>query len=186
MDPLVPWLLLLIAGLVVACASMHSRLREVESASNARQSIVADELKDAEVALVAALDRLRRMDQTLAERESRLCGPARSMAAPAAYDASLSGSAGRSDCLEDLDVPGGGERPARAPEPMRSHDPELPRTSSASADLAGTGIRSPAAMPPDWRMRAVELAGTGLSCRQIARELERPVGEVELVLALVR
>lgn len=128
---MVPWLLLVIAGLIVACAVMHSRLRETESATRGQQSVIADELRDAEATLVSALDRLRRMDQELSERESGIAQRLRE-----------SGDRFHVD-------------------------------------------RAPVAAPgASWRREAVELWRRGMSALEIARELELPVGEVELVLAL--
>jgi len=122
-----PWLLLIIAALIVGCVSLYFRLQQVESHSLGRQAVVADELREAEAALLSALEKVRQMDAVLANRlvRSQLgSGP----------------DASRVETAEPLGLP--------------------------------------------WRGAAVELARTGMTAREIARELELPVGQVELVLAL--
>jgi hypothetical protein len=168
MDSMVPWLLLVIAGMIVLCTVMHSRLRETESATRGQQSFIADELRDAEAALVSALERLRRMDQELSDRESAL-----------------------SQCQ-------------RAPEPVlpppvhtRSPVQREPGLSSLQRHIEGRDLFSTASdahSPPgrpaestpglSWRSAAIERSRRGMTALQIARELDLPVGEVELVLAL--
>ena len=149
METMVPWLLLVIAGLIVACAVMHSRLRETESATRGQQSVIADELREAEAALVSALDRLRRMDQELSARESNLS--------------------------RQLWEPPPPQAPPRLSPVL--HPQDLP------SNQASVPSEHPS-LTVSWRARAIDLARQGLTPLQIARELELPTGEVELVLAL--
>ncbi len=46
--------------------------------------------------------------------------------------------------------------------------------------------RTPEATPDDWQSRTRQLAAAGLSAREIAFKLGKPIGHVELVLALQR
>lgn len=46
--------------------------------------------------------------------------------------------------------------------------------------------RTPEATPDDWQSRTRQLASAGLSAREIAFKLGKPIGHVELVLALQR
>src|SRR5690349_21349572 len=72
MEAMAPWLLLLIAALTVACVSLYFHLRQVESQSRGEQSIITDELREAEAALTSALEKIQRMDRELAARERAL------------------------------------------------------------------------------------------------------------------
>src|SRR5690348_4967463 len=67
-----PWLLLIIAALIVGCVSLYFQLRQVESQSRGQQSVIADELREAEAALLSALEKLRQMDTVLVVRERNL------------------------------------------------------------------------------------------------------------------
>src|SRR5947207_455320 len=72
METIAPWLLLLMAALIVACVSLFFQLRQVESQSRGRELILSDELRDAEAALLSALEKVRKMDTSLAAREHEL------------------------------------------------------------------------------------------------------------------
>lgn len=49
-----------------------------------------------------------------------------------------------------------------------------------------TDLAQPPAAAGDWRPRAVRLAAGGFTAAQIARELQAPLGEVELVVSLAQ
>jgi len=70
------WLLVIITGLTVGCVVLYCRLRQMESVDRARQSLFADELRDAEAALLSALERVEAMDRRLASRERQAAEPA--------------------------------------------------------------------------------------------------------------
>lgn len=74
MDAMTPWLLLIIAVLIVVSATFYYQLRQVESESLNRQSLVADELREAEAAFLAALDKLRALADDLEARRQYLAG----------------------------------------------------------------------------------------------------------------
>jgi hypothetical protein len=173
MEPMVPWLLLVISGLIVTCALMYSQMRQVETTSRGRQSIIADELRDAEEALLSALERVRRMDQELAARESRLTSTSGPLAPPTFTEPFQTGGLRGVTSEDPPQVRSAADGGARAPKDARRRvgDQPAPR---------------PASEPADWRARAVECSRRGASPRQIAQELGLPVGEVELVLALER
>lgn len=194
MDSMVPWLLLVIAGLIVACAVMHSRLRETESATRGQQSVIADELRDAEAALVSALERLRRMDQELAERERDLSHSYQEPV-PAPRDVPRPRPTAAAEELTGRPagtVPPIERPPVRPPSGWRdtdlsSTDPVATGGSLFSVGASGRPSASRNSSPASrtsWRAQALELSRQGLSALAIARELELPVGEVELVLAL--
>lgn len=168
MDAMVSWLLLVIAGLIVLCAVIHSRLGETESATRGQQSLIADELRDAEVALVSALERLRRMDQELSNRESGLSQRQREP---------------ESTYLSPVDPPHSAQRKL---DPVLVQSPAAVGSlfSTAAADRPMSG--RPGASTPglSWRLAANERSRRGMTALQIAREMHLPVGEVELVLAL--
>ena len=182
MEPMVPWLLLVIAGLIVACVLLHSQLRQVESTARGRQSLIADELRDAEAGLLSALERVRHMDQELGAREDRLVSlpfwpaapPSVALAAPNPHGAGEFAQAGREteEISSNHVVDGRQERPTILPAP------------SGEVNAAPVVSRRTPPAPGEWRLRALELARSGASPREIARELELPVGEVELALAL--
>src|SRR5436309_15048325 len=75
MEAMTPWLLLIIAALIVACVSLYFHLRQVESQSRGEQSIITDDLREAEAALTSALEKIQRMDRELAARERALVDP---------------------------------------------------------------------------------------------------------------
>jgi hypothetical protein len=53
-----PWLLLIIAALIVGCVSLYFQVRQGESQSLGRQSLMTDELREAEAALLSALEKV--------------------------------------------------------------------------------------------------------------------------------
>src|SRR5438445_11264800 len=75
MEAMTPWLLLIIAALIVACVSLYFYLRQVESQSRGEQSIITDELREAEAALTSALEKIHRIDRELGTREKALVDP---------------------------------------------------------------------------------------------------------------
>jgi hypothetical protein len=214
-----PWLLLVIAALIVACVSLYFHARQVESQARGEQSVITDELRDAEAALMSALEKLQRMDSALAAREQALTkalGPDVFNRVPA--ERVVSSTTARDPA--PVTVP---------PEPVRSAEGEelerepwpgssITRREERARVLASPGVSAlplaqeearPGARPPlfggkgeensgqwmhapgarqpphaGWRLRAVELAQAGNTPLQIARDLELPVGEVELALAL--
>ena len=169
-----PWLLLIIAALIVACVSLYFHLKQVESQARGEQSVITDELRDAEAGLMSALEKIQRMDSALAARERLL-----SAVVP------IPGSRVSS---EHAETP-----PARA-----TDDPDAERSGRVSGLMTGerdAEIPNPVALlttpsapasPRGWRARAAELAREGRTPLQIARDLELPVGEVELALTLLR
>ena len=193
MDAMTPWLLLIIAALIVGCVSLYFQLRQVESQSLSRQSVIADELRDAEGALLSALEKLRQMDTVLAVRERNLASGEASWSG-----VRLRGTSHVRSLAETEQDPGDRSGPAGREEPMVSvsGSPRAPTSDGGSeterrGDPAwGRGApRQPAAHAakrtgPPWRDRAADLARNGMTARQIARKLELPVGEVELALTL--
>ncbi len=178
MEPIIPWLLLVIAALIVVCAALYFHLRQVESASLGHQSLVVDEAREAEQALLAVLGRAQRLEGEMAAREERLSRlPWPDMPPPARPP-----DAGRPE--EST----GGDRPESAGQVFRPLTPDL----LASHRDPGHGP-SPSDAPPRaamgrpvaaWRARAGALARAGMTTRQIAQELALPVAEVELALTL--
>jgi hypothetical protein len=180
METIAPWLLLLMAALIVACVSLFFQLRQVESQSRGRELILSDELRDAEAALLSALEKVRKMDSSLAARERDLAErhqPPSTTRSP--------------DDRQSMAVR---SRPAAIIVGPRRASGEV-RLTPAPADRGQEGPlpgavrdarRTRRVMPSvaHWRLRAIELARTGRTPLQIARELEQPVGEVELVIAL--
>jgi hypothetical protein len=150
MEAMAPWLLLIIAALIVACVSFYYQIKQVESQARGEQSVIADELRDAEEALLSALDKIQRMDRVLSARE-------RALTPPPADSASLE--------TQNLPVP------------------ESEREEPPAGRIARREVRAPAATS-NCQTRATALAREGLAPAEIARELELPVGEVELALAL--
>jgi hypothetical protein len=183
MEPIVPWLLLAIAALVVVCAALYSQVKQVESVTRGRQSLIADELREAEEALLSAIERVHHLDRDLAERERRL------EAAPAPPEASIRSGEPRAQeapCL-DRSVPPG--RSPQAPCPPLASDggrlfTDSPSLRNPRSTVPDRSVR--ASGQADWRLRARELAEEGHSSRQIARDLGVPVGKVELALSLDR
>lgn len=194
MDAMTPWLLLIIAALIVGCMSLYFQLRQVESQSLGRQSVIADELGDAEAALLSALEKLRQMDTVLAVRERHLASgegvplPERPARAPL-------------DCRGGIEVEGDqcqgtpaaerqqGSVAMRVTPAPPAHDLTVragqnsgPWWPSGAAIAPGADASRAASRP--WPGRAAALARTGMTARQIAQELELPVGQVELALAL--
>jgi hypothetical protein len=194
MEAMGPWLLMIIAALIALCVALYYQARQVQSEAGGAQRFIADELRDAEAALVAALDRIQRMDSVLSAREKAL--------AAAGHDA-----------LVAEPVPTSPDRGASAAESVRletptrtstaslvSSDAQRPPQVEAGADASVEDDAPPVAathesttpldLKPtepahgEWRSRAAGLAVAGLTPLQIARELELPVGEVELALAL--
>jgi hypothetical protein len=185
-----PWLLLIIAALIVVSVSLYSYARQVESQTLGQQLVVADELREAEAALLAALDKVRQMETALAVRERNL----------ARDEVSTTGGrlpeTDRWTCASHRSVE---EKQVERHSTTRSTEPASGSTlllraeRAAGSEPAGTAQRS--IVRPEchkekeasirlWQARALELAETGITAAQIACELELPVGEVELVLAL--
>src|SRR5438067_1380941 len=126
MEAMTPWLLLIIAALIVACVSLYFHLRQAESQSRGEQSIITDELREAEAALTSVLEKIQRMDRELAAREKALAEPvvasvhaapsALAMEAPCAVEQSSSEPGGSSHPTEACaELPG--TRPALTPGP---------------------------------------------------------------------
>jgi hypothetical protein len=190
MEPMVPWLLLVIAGLIVACAVMHSRLRETESATRGQQSVITDELRDAEAALVSALDRLRRMDQALSARESGLSqrlwepqsAPSPSLVPPTRELTEGPDATAGMPARRSIEQPTASRESESSAQDSRVAGGGLFSTAAGGRSSVGRSNRTQTSVP--WRARAIELAQHGLSPLEIAQELELPTGEVELVLAL--
>jgi hypothetical protein len=105
--------------------------------------------------------------------------------------------------LEELDGEARGPRMSIAPAGATLTSPKLaaPRETSAEArgPQAAKSMGEPAkiesrliepraqeATPDDWQSRTRQLAAAGLSAREIAFKLGKPIGHVELVLALQR
>jgi hypothetical protein len=189
-----PWLLLIIAALIVGCVSLYFQVRQGESQSLGRQSLMTDELREAEAALLSALEKVRQMDTVLAVRERNLA-TREELSLPEGRRGAASGSRG----LAAVDRgPGNGEDPAaredppdaasrgpQAPASDRGSGTEPPRRPARGTGAAGaSSAHGPEQAGRPWQDRAVALAGTGMTARQIARELALPVGQVELVLAL--
>jgi DNA-binding NarL/FixJ family response regulator len=62
MDVLVSWLLLVIAALVTGCVVLYCHLRQVESATMAREGLFSEELDELRGQMEAMEERLQRMD----------------------------------------------------------------------------------------------------------------------------
>jgi hypothetical protein len=194
MESMVPWLLLVIAGLIVLCAVMHSRMRETESATRGQQSVITDELRDAEAALVSALERLRRMDQELSERERDLSHSYREPPPAPVETPRLRPAPATDEPTGRLTgaVPPIERPPVRQPSARRDAEPLSSDPCAGGGSLFSTGSsgrpsakRNAGPAPKtSWRTQAIQLSRRGLSALEIARELGLPVGEVELVLAL--
>ena len=73
MEAMAPWLLVIIAALIAVCVSLYFQVRQVQSEGRGTQSFIADELRDAEAALLMALERIQRMDRVLTIREKAIC-----------------------------------------------------------------------------------------------------------------
>jgi hypothetical protein len=197
LDAMTPWLLLIIAALIVVSVSLYSHARQVESHTLGRQLLVADELREAEAALHAALEKLRQMDTMLAVRERTLasdgwrpiadgqCAPSPPTAL--AMDRDDGGRLPGAGALDPSGAAAGGQaRDGGATIRLRAEGEE---GSQAGEKRVGRTARPPRVNTGEgtgrvWQARVVELARTGMVASQIARELELPVGEVELVLAL--
>jgi hypothetical protein len=195
MEAMTPWLLLIIAALIVACVSLYFHLRQVESQSRGEQSIITDELREAEAALTSALEKIHRIDRELGAREKTLADPMPA-AAPSEsrmrvpeppVDPSLRPGAefdpetpaARTEIRLD---PHGSGKFDSPPVPADPGEGTLPPQSERRGNTSTAGERDWSLT--DWRDRAAEMAQDGMTPRQIARALELPVGEVEFALAL--
>lgn len=192
-----PWLLLIIAALIVVSVSLYSHARQAESQTLGRQLLVADELKEAEAALRSAVEKLRQMDTVLAVREQTL---AREAIVPLAVSSSRapepSGRAAPGDDRitgTDSAEPGhpgpearggGPDERGRSIQVHEDGDRDRVGTAAYGWPPQRTPMKSEDLSGRQWQARAIELTAAGWTASRIARELELPVGEVELVLAL--
>lgn len=183
MDPTTPWLLLVIAVLLVGCVSFYHQLRQVESQSRGHQSVIADELRDAEAALLSALEKLQKIDTNLSTRERQLSDSGSVI---------LTDRPGQPAPEPEDVIPGGGQgRSGSEPPPAPSaYRPSWDEPAAASREngphpaLSSPLPRLLEERPGVGDDPVLELARRGMTVRAIARELELPVGQVELALSL--
>lgn len=192
-----PWLLLIIAALIVVSVSLYSHARQVETHALGRQLLVAEELRDAEAALHAALEKLRQMDTVLAIREHTLTREGQVLIAMEGRSGPVAADRGQAVQAEEKDAPDAPDQPdpQRPLSPVPEPSPRIGSFEAGGRDRMPDAVicrsdgASPSARPGlsparEWPARARELAAAGATAAQIARELEVPAGEVELVLAL--
>jgi hypothetical protein len=194
MEAMGPWLLMIIAALIALCVALYYQARQVQSEAGGAQRFIADELRDAEAGLVAALERIQRMDGVLSAREKAIAAAGRGAPVAESMPATPNERSNTAESMR-LEAPmptlAAGAVPTD-PQTLPQDDASIeetvgddgkpvpaPRESRISLDQQPTGSAH-----GEWRSRAVGLAVAGLTPLQIARELELPVGEVELALAL--
>lgn len=105
--------------------------------------------------------------------------------------------------LEEFDSESRGARLSIGPASATSTSPKLAAPRETRSETQGRPMaksvgeptktesrliepRTPEATPDDWQSRTRQLAAAGLSAREIAFKLGKPIGHVELVLALQR
>jgi hypothetical protein len=59
------WLLIVIVGLLLVCLVLYQLLQQTESVARGRQSLAAEDLRSAEAALSATLERFAQLDERL-------------------------------------------------------------------------------------------------------------------------